>query len=99
MNCPSCQKSLPGDFKFCPHCGAQIANNCPSCGKQTDPAWVSCPYCGAALKGRASQHTPVNPPQPPPQQYPQTHYQHGYHHGSSSNKRHKKGFLGRIFSS
>lgn len=98
MNCPSCQKSLQDDFKFCPHCGTQIVNNCFSCGKQTDPAWVSCPHCGAALKGRASQHTPVNPPQPPQQQYPQTPYQHGYHYGSSSRKRHKRGFLGRIFS-
>ncbi|NLI13499.1 MAG: zinc-ribbon domain-containing protein [Peptococcaceae bacterium] len=62
MNCPSCQRALQDDFKFCPHCGAPIANNCYSCGKQVDPAWVSCPHCGAGLKGRASQHHPVNPP-------------------------------------
>ncbi len=99
MNCPSCQRALQDDFKFCPHCGVQIANNCYSCGKQVDPAWVSCPHCGVGLKGRASQHQPANPP-PPQQQYPRNPYQHGYHQGSSSySKRHRKGFLGRIFSS
>lgn len=101
MNCPGCQKSLPDEFKFCPHCGVQVVNNCISCGKQTDPTWVSCPHCGTALKSRPNQQFPVNqppPPQPQPQQYQQPPYQHGYHQGSSSRKQRKKGFLGRMFS-
>jgi predicted amidophosphoribosyltransferase len=103
MNCPSCQKNLQGDFKFCPHCGAQTTQNliCPSCTKQTEPAWVTCPYCGSGLRGQANQQIPAQPPQPPqpPPQYQQPPYQHGYNYGSSSKKRKKRGFLGGMFSS
>jgi len=90
MNCPSCQASLQEDFKFCPYCGAQVAkiSNCFSCGKKVDPSWVSCPFCGAAIKSQ----------QPHPQPHFHIPYKHGHHYSSSSRRRHKKGFLGRIFS-
>ncbi len=107
MICPSCQKPLQEDFKFCPYCGAQAikTTNCFSCGKQVEPSWLSCPYCGTSLKGRGNQHIPGQPPPPqrPPQHYPQEpyppRYAHGRYHSSSSRKQRKKGFLGRIFSS
>jgi len=105
MNCPSCQKPLQEDAKFCPHCGTAISKNthCSSCGKQADPTWVFCPGCGASLKGRPNQNIPVQPPQPPPQHYPnnphQPNYSHGHHYGSSSHKHRRKGFLGHLFSS
>jgi predicted amidophosphoribosyltransferase len=96
MNCPSCQKNLQGDFKFCPYCGTQTTQNliCPSCQKQTEPAWVTCPYCGSGLKGQANRQIPVQPPQ----QYQQPLYQQGNNYGSSNKKRKKKGFLGGMFS-
>lgn len=106
MNCPSCQKPLQEDTKFCPHCGAAATKNlhCTSCGKQVDPTWIFCPTCGASLKGRPTQNIPVQPPQPPPpQHYPQDpyppHYSHGHHYDSSSRKHRRKGFLGHLFSS
>lgn len=93
MNCPNCQKPLQEDAKFCPNCGTAITKNqhCPSCGKKTDPGWVFCPGCGASLKGVPNQNIPVQPPQP--------HYSHGQYYGSSSRRRRRKGFLGRMFSS
>lgn len=107
MNCPSCRKALQEDFQFCPYCGTQIikVSNCFSCGKQVDPSWLACPYCGASIKAKAggNLNIPVQPPQPPPQHYPQDprppRYAHGRYYSSSSRKRRKKGFLGRIFSS
>jgi len=100
MQCPNCQKTLQGDFKFCPYCGVEVAKSltCHSCHKEVDPAWVSCPYCGSDLNAPAQRPFRQQSPRRPETHHPP--YAHGKHHGSSSSRRrHKrKGFLGRIFS-
>ncbi|MDA8442692.1 MAG: zinc ribbon domain-containing protein [Peptococcaceae bacterium] len=91
MQCPNCHSSLQGEFKFCPHCGTQIAqkSSCSACGQPAEPSWVSCPHCGNQLRSGATEqrmHQPL----------------HGRYHGSSSSggkHRKRRGFLGGIFSS
>lgn len=105
MKCKNCQNELQANFKFCPACGVEVNRvfACPSCNNEVKSEWVSCPFCGSPLKSSAKQRDvapPMHQPQPP-QQYPKhpPHYEHGYHRGSSSSRRkHKRGFLGRIFS-
>jgi len=98
MQCPNCQKSLQGDFRFCPYCGVEVINNtCRNCHKEVDPAWVSCPYCGSNLKAPIQQPIRQEPVQRPEEHYPP--YAHGHYGSSSSNHyRKRKGFLGHLFS-
>lgn len=89
MNCNHCNRTLQGDFQFCPYCGTQAVRKfqCPSCQRDADPNWVSCPYCGFQMRGAVAQ-SPFNQPT------------HGHHYDNSSAKHHrKKGFLGGLFSS
>ncbi|RLC26397.1 MAG: SPFH domain-containing protein [Deltaproteobacteria bacterium] len=46
--CPDCGYAIPGDAKFCPHCGHQqvIFNQCSNCGKNLPPNAKFCPKCG-----------------------------------------------------
>jgi uncharacterized membrane protein len=53
--CPSCRKTVAGDFVFCPHCGARLASVCGACGTQVEPLWRVCPKCGAELPQAGSQ--------------------------------------------
>lgn len=108
MKCSSCQSELQSGFKFCPYCGqeANKISSCYSCNNQVKPEWVSCPFCGSSLKGQAKPQDflrEVFNPKPHHPKHGKGHspyYEHGHHYGSSgsSRRRHKKGFLGRIFS-
>lgn len=105
MKCKNCQEEIQDNFKYCPSCGEEINKTCHSCKSQIDSQWVSCPYCGSSLKGKSKQQDFTNIVFNPQQQQPQhntghaPHYEHGRHHGSSSSRgRHRRGFLGRIFS-
>ncbi|MDY6881324.1 MAG: SPFH domain-containing protein [Thermodesulfobacteriota bacterium] len=46
--CPDCKHSIPGDSKFCPHCGHQqlVFDQCANCGKNLPPNARFCPKCG-----------------------------------------------------
>lgn len=46
--CPSCNKPLSGNVKFCPECGAAIhsENKCKKCGSKLEPNAKFCPECG-----------------------------------------------------
>jgi membrane protease subunit (stomatin/prohibitin family) len=46
--CPSCNAPLASKVKFCPECGAKIADemHCTKCGAKLDPKVKFCPECG-----------------------------------------------------
>jgi len=46
--CPDCNHPVPGDSKFCPHCGHQqlVFDQCANCGKNLPPNARFCPKCG-----------------------------------------------------
>ncbi|MFZ5571197.1 MAG: SPFH domain-containing protein [Thermodesulfobacteriota bacterium] len=48
VSCQECQKSIPGDAKFCPYCGHQqvIFQKCGGCGKNMTPTAKFCSRCG-----------------------------------------------------
>ena len=48
QSCPDCKQEIPGDSKFCAHCGHQVVvfDRCPSCGKNLPPHSRFCPRCG-----------------------------------------------------
>jgi rRNA maturation endonuclease Nob1 len=101
MKCTRCQTEIEANFKFCPSCGEAVnkIDTCSSCRNQVKPEWVSCPFCGSALKEQAPMPNPRHQTQYNPASQPRQ-YEHGYSHGSGSSKRrHKRGFLGRLFSS
>ncbi len=47
--CPSCGKPLQSNVKFCPDCGAKIAqkSHCTECGAKMEPGAKFCGECGA----------------------------------------------------
>lgn len=49
--CPDCRYPVPGDAKFCPHCGHQqlIFNKCKNCRKNLAPNAKFCSRCGHAV--------------------------------------------------
>lgn len=49
--CPSCQKPLDANAKFCPECGARVrqALHCAECGARIPPNAKFCPECGAKV--------------------------------------------------
>lgn len=50
ISCPDCDKSIEGQYAYCPYCGAAVRNVCPSCNTELQRDWVVCPKCGAKLK-------------------------------------------------
>jgi membrane protease subunit (stomatin/prohibitin family) len=46
--CVSCDKSLPGDSKFCSHCGASQLSSCAECKTDLTPGSKFCSNCGAS---------------------------------------------------
>ena len=52
MTCPKCYGAVPGDSRFCSHCGFQLlkANNCPQCGADLPAEAKFCMECGAKVQ-------------------------------------------------
>jgi class 3 adenylate cyclase/tetratricopeptide (TPR) repeat protein len=49
MTCPSCAAALPREARFCPGCGAGVAErSCASCGQPLGAQHRFCASCGAA---------------------------------------------------
>jgi RNA polymerase subunit RPABC4/transcription elongation factor Spt4 len=48
---PNCNAPLPGQVKFCPQCGANLAAqvHCTECGAKIQPWAKFCPECGAKV--------------------------------------------------
>ncbi|MFZ7126536.1 MAG: SPFH domain-containing protein [Desulfobacterales bacterium] len=46
--CPECEKPIPEEARFCPHCGHQqlVFSRCSGCGKNLTPNCRFCPRCG-----------------------------------------------------
>lgn len=49
QECPACQRQIPADYTFCPHCGAKLQLSCPSCESTIKKNWKACPRCGEKL--------------------------------------------------
>lgn len=54
--CPTCNKTVKSDAKFCPECGANMTiifkppvTICSKCGKENDPGNKFCSNCGNSL--------------------------------------------------
>ena len=48
--CPSCSRSVPQNYAFCPHCGASMKGTiCPKCQEPIEKGWKACPHCGEKL--------------------------------------------------
>jgi predicted RNA-binding Zn-ribbon protein involved in translation (DUF1610 family) len=47
--CQHCDEAFEIDptFRFCPHCGKNIAVQCASCSELMAAGWKYCPRCGA----------------------------------------------------
>lgn len=52
-SCPKCNASLEGVVKFCPECGANLAEKttCPDCNAKLTPGAKFCPECGTKVGG------------------------------------------------
>jgi hypothetical protein len=52
--CPSCNKHINKEYKFCPHCAVKLQKICFSCKKMYQTNWDICPYCGKKepMKGK-----------------------------------------------
>lgn len=63
--CPSCQRAVDRDWRYCAYCHTQIKKDCPSCGRLLELGWTLCPYCGnpaSTPKTRTREELP--PPAP-----------------------------------
>lgn len=49
--CPQCEQPLSANVKFCPNCGANLAQKavCPACGEKLSPGTKFCPECGQKI--------------------------------------------------
>ena len=49
-SCPSCENSVPGEYKFCPSCGHSMATEkeCVSCKEVIPIDFGFCPHCGTS---------------------------------------------------
>ena len=54
MKCLRCSTDVPPVAKFCPECGASLANTCRACGAPNAAGHKSCKRCGAALAAAAA---------------------------------------------
>lgn len=47
-HCPDCGLPVPGNARYCPHCGHQqlVFDQCTACGKNLPPNARFCPRCG-----------------------------------------------------
>ncbi|MBN2283248.1 MAG: SPFH domain-containing protein [Deltaproteobacteria bacterium] len=47
-HCPDCGLTVPGNARYCPHCGHQqlVFDQCAACGKNLPPNARFCPRCG-----------------------------------------------------
>jgi len=52
MKCTACSAEIPADGKFCPECGATVAqlNACKLCGEMNIAGAAFCTGCGASMK-------------------------------------------------
>lgn len=51
MECPSCDRPLDADARFCPACGAAAGVVCSACGAELDADARFCKRCGQAVAG------------------------------------------------
>ena len=56
QTCPDCGRRIPGEAKFCPHCGHQqiVFAQCGACGKNLPPNARFCPRCGGPAAAKAA---------------------------------------------
>ena len=59
--CNACQKNLPIDAQFCPHCGSRSQPSACACGAALRSGALFCTQCGKPAPGAASA-APVQPP-------------------------------------
>ena len=50
--CPSCNKELMSDYRFCPHCGYDMQKPivCPNCEYANESNSKFCQECGVQLR-------------------------------------------------
>jgi CheY-like chemotaxis protein len=59
MTCLQCAQPVPLDARFCPRCGAKLAEVCPACGGLNAPDFRFCQRCGGALTGAGAAPEPT----------------------------------------
>lgn len=64
MNCPNCQRKIPGDSHFCCYCG-QSLRRCASCELFFDTKALFCGSCGGSLISIDSSPDDSSRPQDP----------------------------------
>ena len=50
QTCPNCEKSISGNYTYCPHCGKPLEELCSQCKKPVESTWKACPHCGEKLE-------------------------------------------------
>lgn len=67
-SCPECKAKIKADAKFCPSCGAKIAQQaCADCKTPLKPGAKFCPNCGKKTdEAPAPKPDPKPEPSPPP---------------------------------
>lgn len=53
--CSGCGDKVPGDSRFCSHCGTAMAKDCPSCGQAIQEGDRFCTDCGEKLESKLEQ--------------------------------------------
>ena len=67
VRCPNCSNDIPYGSKFCPNCGANLAQtvDCPECGTNLPVGSKFCPNCGHDMskpgKGPSAPAEPAEP--------------------------------------
>lgn len=58
-SCPDCRQTVPGESRFCPHCGHQLLvfQQCTSCGKNLPPGAKFCLRCGTPVSTAPTEKT------------------------------------------